>query len=168
MSEFSERSMQAILLRWLLEEKHHEIAVPNSTVFFGWEADIASITRAQFSHEIEIKISKGDFARDVKDKPWKHQHLKFPAIHPHVLKPNYFWYCTPEGLEIDVPDYAGWLVVRKMRLKYFVSEKKPAPRLHKLKIPAEKVTTAGRLLAFRLMNEMWAKMQREISASAQS
>lgn len=154
MSEFSERSIQAILMGWLLIDRRHEIAIPNSTMFFQWEADMASVTKSFYAHEIEIKISKGDFARDVKDKPWKHQHLADPGLYPEMVKPNYFWYCTPDGMEIDVPEYAGWLVVYKQRDRYIVQEKKGAPLLHKKKIEAEKLVKAARILSFRMMSEM--------------
>jgi hypothetical protein len=154
MSEYSERRIQAILMGWLLIDRRHEIAIPNSTMFFPWEADMASVTKSFYAHEIEIKISKGDFARDVKDKPWKHHHLADPGVYPEMVKPNYFWYCTPDGMEIEVPEYAGWLVVYKQRARYMVQEKKGAPLLHKKKIEAEKLVKAARILSFRMMSEM--------------
>lgn len=141
-------------MRWLLNDKRHQIAIPNSTTFFRWEADIVSVTNSMYAHEIEIKISKSDFARDAKDKPRKHRDLIDLDLHPRIIRPNYFWYCTPDELEIEVPDYAGWLTVYKRGTRYFVHEKKPAKLLHKAKIPQNKVLVSAHLLSFRVMSEL--------------
>jgi hypothetical protein len=151
---YTERSIEKIVMRWLLNDKKHRIVVPNSTTLFRWEADIASVTRAGYAHEIEIKISKGDFARDKK-KFWKHQCLTdCMTLVPRYTIPNYFWYCTPDCLEVDVPPYAGWLVVSPWGKSHFVEERKPAPRLHTVKIADKKLADTARLLSFRLLSEM--------------
>jgi len=153
--KYTERGITKILMRWLMLEKKHLVAIPNSTTLFRWEADMASITKSLYSHEIEIKISKADYARDKK-KVWKHQHLiNSQALPPmNYTSPNYFWYCTPEGIEIEVPDYAGWLVVSPWGSRFVVEEKKPAPRLHSVKMSDKAIACIARLLSFRLMSEM--------------
>lgn len=153
--DYTEYSLQKILMHWLLNDKNHRVVVPNSTVFFRWEADIVSVTKAGYAHEIEIKISKSDFARD-KQKRWKHMVLDMcNAYTSRMTVPNYFWYCTPEGLEIEVPDYAGWLVVSPWeKSQHIVTERKPAPRLHTVKVTDKKLGVAARLLSFRLLSAM--------------
>jgi hypothetical protein len=147
--------MQTVLMAWLLQEKHHGIAIPNSTVLFPWEADIVSMTQAAFSHEFEIKVSRGDFLKDAK----KRKHVSM-SMYPfrYNLTPNYFWYATCEGFDIEPPVHAGWVIVKKTHSWYKIDVKKEAPRLHTNKVPREKVETVARLLSFRLMNEYLAQM----------
>lgn len=158
---YTEIKMQAILMHYLMNVKHHQYVIPNSMTLFPWEADLASATRSGYAHEIEIKISRADFLRDAKDKPWKHDLLQFPAAHQTRTKPAYFWYATPEGIEIEVPEYAGWLEVYKRKYSYDVRTRKEAPRLHKDKLSFENVATIARLLSYRLMSEAMAKMLHE-------
>ncbi len=164
--KYCERSMQAILMRWLLNDKHHEIAVTNSTVLFPWEADLASVTRAGYVHEIEIKISVADFRKDA-DKRMKHRTLQFPQTYNHDSVPNYFWYATPQDIEIDVPEYAGRLAVYEKRSTFYVDELKPAPRLHTRKIDASKTAVIARLLSFRHLSNTWEWMQAEFKRQAE-
>lgn len=153
--EYSERKLQKILMNWLLRYRNHRVTIPNSTTLFRWEADIASVTKAGYVHEIEIKISRADFARDKK-KEWKHFCLQESRTLPrNYTTPNYFWYCTPEGIEIDVPEYAGWLVVAPWgKAQHIVTEHKPAPRLHTVKVTDARLVDVAHLLSFRLLSEM--------------
>ncbi len=161
MSEWTEARMQAVLMQWLLHDKHHEMVITNSTVLFPWEADLASATRAGYSHEFEIKVSVSDFERD-REKRMKHHTLQFPAARPHVTCPNYFWYAVPEGMTVTVPEYAGLVNVYLHRRTYGVSTVKEAPRLHTAKLGSDKTATIARLLSFRLLSQSWAWLQKEV------
>ncbi len=52
----------------------HQLYCPNTTTVFPWEADLVSVTRSNFIHEYEIKISRSDFLADFKKT--KHRLLK--------------------------------------------------------------------------------------------
>lgn len=152
MKPLTERTMQGILMRWLLRDRNHEFVLPGSTDFFGWEADVVSVTKAGLAHEFEIKISAADYRRDF-EKKIKHMELKDPLLRyrPH---PAYFWYATT-GFEIEPPEYAGWIEVTydKKQYRYIVSERKPAPRLHNVKVTDAQKIQIAHLLSFRLMTE---------------
>jgi len=110
----------------------HKLHCPNTTSVFPWEADLVSLTRAELSHEFEIKITRADFKADFKKD--KHRLLrdkfrgeipysitpermeeiyaKWPTgsrdaltfLHRHEIKliPNYFWFVC---LDFDVPHH---------------------------------------------------------------
>ena len=161
MSEWTEARIQAVLMQWLLHDKHHEMVITNSTVLFPWEADLASATRAGYSHEFEIKISVADFERD-KEKKAKHRSLAGLVSNYGQSIPNYFWYAVPEGMAVTVPDYAGLVNVYLHHRTYGVSTVKEAPRLHTTKLGADKTATIARLLSFRLLSQSWAWLQNEV------
>lgn len=108
----------------------HKLHCPNTTTVFPWEADLVSLTRANLSHEFEIKITKADFRADFK-KEFKHitlaeklargvVHNKAPeylvkmyqerGLNTEELErafaaeikniPNYFWYVC---VDFDAP-----------------------------------------------------------------
>jgi hypothetical protein len=143
----SEMTIQAILMRWAMNEKHHRLVIPNSTVFFFWEADLISIAQSGFVHEFEIKISRADYNKDAE----KHKHN---FIGDPQRAPAYFWYAT-YGFEIDPPSKAGWILVSKYPdKKYLTLEvKKNAPRLNKWKATDEKINALAHCLSWRLTNE---------------
>lgn len=151
----NESTMQAIIMRYAMEEKKHEITIPNITMFYRWEADVLSITKSLLVHEFEIKIAKSDYQRDH-EKKYKHYCLSTEVLASHMA-PNYFWYAT-WGFEIEeLPPYAGWVAVvpdeRKWkRYAYSVVVRKAAPRLHTLKIDDGKRLKLSRWLSFKLKN----------------
>ncbi len=92
---------------------------------YAGEFDIAVITSSGLLHEIEVKISRSDFAADKKKDKW---HNYFPNPNPTKC-PNFFYYACPNGmikLE-EIPSWAG--------LFYFENGncwiEKRAKRLHK-------------------------------------
>jgi|SRR3972149_2314134 len=145
--KISEHVIQSILMKWLMEEKHHEFVIPNSTSLFGtWESDLVSVTKSGLLHEFEIKISRSDFKKDA-DK-YKHHHIGKDSY-----SPAYFWYVT-FGFEIEVPEKAGWIEIVSKRDKYKILIRKEAPRLNTWK--PNKETQIARLLSWRLTN-LYAK-----------
>lgn len=122
-----------------------------------WESDFFSVTSSGYLYEVEVKISKSDFAADfikfkhkifesrnqtevIKEakykysKRWKKQVRRAPEkkINPQEVKmPNKFFFACPEGLLSvdDIPEYAGLIYVTPT----FATIIKHAPLLHKRK-----------------------------------
>jgi hypothetical protein len=143
----TEQHIQAILMNYLMNQRHHDCVIPNSTTFFSWEADVISITKARLVHEFEIKLNMADFKRDAQ-KEWKHS-----RIGSQKNSPAYFWYATFE-FEINPPPKAGWILVKRNEKKYGwvfnIEVKKDAPRLNTWKPEPYKIADALRLVSFRL------------------
>jgi len=110
------------------------------------EADILGVTKAGFTAEYEIKVSRSDFFADFK-KRYKHMRmsdsLKKDLYNKKALFkiPNYFYYAVPEGLikPEEVPDYAGLVYLTNVgfRIHYptqMILTEKRAPKLHKYKL----------------------------------
>ncbi len=155
-SEFSERLIQACLMREYLS-RNHILTIPNSNSLFYHEADLLSVTKARFVHEFEIKISLSDYRREFKHKPGKHARLSTAYGKKWNRSiPNYFWFVTTFELD-DVPTYAGHIVVnsRTYRNRTFLSlnYRRQAPRLHAVKWPQVTIAKVARLLSFRLLKE---------------
>lgn len=139
-----ETTMQGVLMRWAMNDKHHVYALPNSNQLYYWEADLITVTSAQFVHEFEIKISIADYKRDCKKS--KHFYVGTPT------GPNYFWYATT--FDIDPPEQWGWILVsyNERRHRYEVEVKKEAPRLHSAKLTQDRVNQICRMLSWRVTN----------------
>lgn len=156
----NEPIMQAVVMRWVMEERRHQIAVPNITTVYAWEADVLSVTRSLLTHEFEIKVSRSDYLKD-KRKLRKHHYLASPDLRTSSYRgvqraytPNYFWYTT-WGFDIDdLPPYAGWLVVTRDERwgTYSLTVKREAPRLHLMKMGDKTRLKMSRWLSFKLKN----------------
>ena len=136
----------------------------------GWEADILDVTHAGHCHEYEIKCSRNDFLSDFK----KPKHAVLRGIHKNAnggklkktanrgkLVPNCFWFVTADGIidHKEVPDYAGWMEVRRDRSgAIFFEVHKEAPRLH-----SEKLGEGGlKDLLTEAQNKLWSLMANEM------
>ena len=154
--KITEAHAQAALMRWTLDDLNHSIAVPNSKSVYPWECDLLSVTRAGYVHEYEIKLSRADFLADKK-KRRKHQVLA-NAFYPHHRLPIYFWYVTYELVDLEIPEYAGWIELYAYGGDALYTRiKKPAPRLHKTKVTEKQRDTLVRANAYRLKNMYLAK-----------
>ena len=122
----TEFKIQNILFNWLVRKRGHQIAVPN-TYLYNWEADLISITRSNFVHEYEVKISKSDFRAD-ENKKAKHRTLCENKSATH--SPKHFWYVSPADLiPLDeIPDHAGLIYIVKRNRPSII---KKAPILSK-------------------------------------
>lgn len=146
------------LLYHYLNQKQHAGIVPNIYAY-SWESDMLSMTKAEFMHEYEIKVSLSDFRKDA-EKAEKHEILKtgsrvpseyeqryldkaiklawcnYDSLTKRIIenRPNYFWYaCPPDLIPVsEVPAHAGLLYLTGRHCQTVV---KDAPRLH-----IEKVT----------------------------
>lgn len=159
----NESSMQAVLMQWAMERKHHEVVLPNNRMYWPWEADLLSVTKAWFVHEYEIKVDRRDFLADT-NKKRKHNKLEraekgslAPAARHYETTPNYFWYAT-WGFDIErdeIPSYAGWMRVEwnERRKKHVVRIQENAPRLHSHKMKEKNRFSCARWLSYKLKNE---------------
>lgn len=155
-----ENVMQAVLLDWVMEEKKHQMAVPNITVIFPWEADLLSVTKAGLCHEFEIKLNRDDYNRDFLKKKHKCGALSEAYQGTNDYKwgvPNYFWYVT-HSFGIQPPTYAGWITVDWERKRgggqvLVCRVQREAPRIHATKIIGPRhQETIVRGMAYRLKN----------------
>ncbi len=150
--KITEKTIQAVLMQWLMTNKH-ECVVPNTTNVFSWEADLISVTKAGLAHEFEIKISASDYKADARkvNKHWRLQNTQHG--------PAYFWYVT-YGFEIDPPPYAGWMKVVEVHGAPRCQLVVPAPRLHNNKITDKQRFQILRSLSWQLANMsalLWIK-----------
>jgi hypothetical protein len=143
--KISEIVMQAIIMNWAMNEKQHLYVVPNSTVIYPWESDLISVTKALYSHEYEIKISRSDYRKDA-EKKWKHMSLQLGDIRN---TPNYFWYAT-YGFDIEPPAHAGWIQITPGAKRHNLTVMKEAPRLCEKKMSDQQQHSLARLLSFRI------------------
>ena len=107
MSEINEKVIQTLVMAWAIYEKQHEAVLPNNTSIFAWEADVISVTKAGFMHEFEVKCTRADYKRDFK----KIKHHYFVHGFGRWSAPHYFWYAMPKGIIVDIPKYAGLMVL---------------------------------------------------------
>lgn len=147
----NESQIQAILMRWVLDYKSHQMATPNITSVYWWECDLLSITRAGYSHEFEIKRTASDYAADFKHKVAKHDRLSNPKTFSSAFQariPNYFWYVT-DAFDVEPPPYAGWIRLDEEIIRnYHVI--KTAPRLHTTKLTQRQRDAIHRNVAYKL------------------
>lgn len=129
---------------------------------FGWnESDYLTVTKAGYTDEYEIKLSRSDFHADKrKDRheryqivtPWRfytgHQSKHRPPFtqvtHVGIANqyPNRFWYVVPDGLVTpdEVPEYAGLIYAEQRGFGYVMLKVvKRGPKLHGHKLPEAKV-----------------------------
>lgn len=143
MSPESEFIFQAALA----DEFLPDFLVPNVHMRQGWEADLLRVTGSGYVHEYEIKVTKGDFNRDVGNSAsWaKRTRARIFSVlragegvhREDVLNvANRFWYVAPRGMIgiEDIPDYAGLIEVNADTRRRCVKIIKAAPALHKAKI----------------------------------
>jgi len=127
-----------------LAERGYSYITPNVHLY-GWESDVIALTGSGYVVEYEIKLSRGDFARD--------QHkARHQALRARVGKetersgkvPSRFFYATPPGLvsEEDLPQYAGLTYVTPQEIDRQVE----APRLTNSKARKSHRTTLGKSL----------------------
>ena len=100
----------------VLRERQQNKVFPN--VFLGhFEADILEITKAGYSYEYEVKVSRADFKKDVEKR--KYDVKKYDLL-TGCERVNYFSYVVPEGLisADEVPEFAGLIYVNTHESKY--------------------------------------------------
>lgn len=157
-------------MRDCLYHLNHKAVIPNSTQLLWSEVDLLSVTKAGLVHDFEIKCSRSDYNRELGDnnkynketKHWRLQHPETYAGYNPSPVPNYFWFVTYK-FEIEPPPYAGWILVLEHEHfpgKYYLREKKKAPRLHQNKWDDAKIARIARLLSFRLLKHYEASVHK--------
>lgn len=123
----TESDIQKVIYRNFIKDKRHVLAVPNCKALYPrGESDLISVTPAGRVHEFEIKKSRTDFKSEFRRKERKHNILEEGKNPDGKCLPNYFWFATKFGLDVDVPDYAGHLIVGASGCEV----QKKAPTLH--------------------------------------
>ena len=132
-----ERAIQRALF-WKYSGSARRI-VPNFTPAPWFECDLFVMTRAAYTIEFEIKLSRSDYCADFNKQ---RKHARLSEMTPGKFLPTRFFYVTPEFLVLprDVPAYAG-LVYCRFRNEYrpsipLVTVVRQAPRLSKTKVGA--------------------------------
>jgi hypothetical protein len=141
-AEYTERGILDILNRQFLVSPKWVI---NNLYVYNWESDYLAITRSMYAYEVEVKISLADYNKDF-EKQEKHQVMQgWFEVRKQALyetgdwvrygRPNYFYYCVPDGLvdPKDIPPYAGLAYVCGRNLR----KVKDAPILHRDKFDPE-------------------------------
>lgn len=143
----------------------HSFIVPNFCGY-GHEADLISVTRTNYVHEYEIKISKADFRDELRQAAmddlgyrsshkWrKHNAMKHPAS-TRRRKPNYFTFVAPPDVidYDDVPEYAGLIYyLHNERGRACLETIKRPPLLHKDTMPPDLVRRIAISLEYRYWN----------------
>lgn len=125
------RKLEKEAQKWLMNSKYCRLALCNIYTW-DWECDVFGVTKSDFTHEIEVKVSKMDFGADFRNKKGKHYSTKFGR------GANYFWFCVPgellEFVQERLPEYAGLLYLHKGG---YIKVFHPAPILHSNKLDPE-------------------------------
>lgn len=123
---YTEEMIQDVLYQHFMSPSNVKFFAENLYIY-TWESDSWLMTKSNICYEFEIKISKSDFKNDFKHKSEKHSLLE--NKNPNLVKPNYFYFVTPENLidESLIPNYAGLIYI----IDYFPYFKiiKHAPKL---------------------------------------
>lgn len=165
--KITEGHIQMVVMYWAMIQHTHEIILPNSNQFFGWEADLISITRAGVIHEYEIKLNKYDYKADFKKKKWDY-------FYKATNSPSYFWYVTYD-FEIEPPEHAGWLLVTQRvsdlnsrnplawnieeKLAWNIEEKKKAPKLNRRMVDEKQMKRLAKMLSWRVYHGLRDRLQ---------
>lgn len=137
--------------------RNHEWTIPNVHLY-SWESDLLSVTRAGLIHDFEIKVTRADFRRELKQYETGNDYVnckrrRHVAMTNGASKcPNYFWFAYPAGMigVEDVPDFAGAIEVSDSPKKIlYPIVRREAPRLHGNKLTDRQRDYIVRGLAYR-------------------
>lgn len=140
MEKLTESKIQRIVLEQFFAPNSIKYKAENLFIY-GWESDVWIMTKSGLCYEFEIKISRGDFFNDFKNKAKKHSFLG--ARNRKYLNgiPNYFYYVVPKDLISieEVPDYAGLIYI-----DCGIVIIKKAPKLNSKKASSEDLNLADK------------------------
>jgi len=128
----------------VLVERSSNLVFPN--IYLGsWEADILEVTKAGYTYEYEVKISKSDFKADFTKCKKKGKGSELKSDHIKCGKrTTHFYYLCPDGLLSveEIPEYAGLIYAKKYDNLATITFRvmKPSPKLNKTKL-ADKLRT---------------------------
>ena len=165
-----EKEIQQKIYNWYGDTSM--LIIPNFTPADWWECDIFRVLKSGYTHEYEIKLSKKDYMADFKKQVTVAEWVKEPPIYKHNLlkrkcdaSPNRFSFVfgSVQLLDsVEVPDYAGILVLKEIPALTFSGEKETyfalrnirnAPLLHKKKIEDKVIKQMNKSLYYRFWTE---------------
>jgi hypothetical protein len=163
----TERRIQHAIYRW--RRSSSQIVMPNFTPH-GWaECDVWAVTKAGYTHEFEIKLTRSDFLADSR-KVGKHVRLR--KCRSLTYLPVCFWYVFAAKAwkriaESEVPEYAGIIVASSAddRRIALATERK-APRLHSNKTEERVIQQAHTSCYYRYWNEHRRVLELSLEVSA--
>lgn len=138
---YTEKEIQQYLWGHFMTPNGAKYQIENLFVY-RWESDYLHVTKAGYSYEVEIKVTRSDFFNDVK-KVEKHQILegtyslkRYEKQQPQ--RPNYFYYAVPKDMvkPEEMPSYAGLIYINRQVYPY-VEIVVTAPKIHGDKIDEE-------------------------------
>lgn len=149
----TERSIQNALFE-RLSLRGYSLACPNYTPTGWWECDLFGVTKAGLAVEYEIKLTRADFKADagksreatrggVEPIQAARKHDWLALADPRG--PSRFYYVVPAGMvgPDEIPEWAGLIYVGEYKrfstvvARLTFHDEKPAPRLHREKVPAK-------------------------------
>lgn len=150
------------------------LTLPNYTPAGWFECDVFELTKAGYFREYEVKVTRADFFADqTKKRPdrWKWKNgvrVDTPGDRKHDLLaarsaagPTRFWYVTPKGLvrPDELPEWAGLIEAvpqtpHRAGGRLFETEVRPAPQLHRQKLPAAAGEHARGVCYYRYHHEL--------------
>lgn len=139
---------------------------------YDWESDYLAFSKAGYVWEAEIKISRKDFLKDIKNKAEKHRFLRLAMKgESPVPVPNHFVYVCPEGVirpeDIEGLPYAGLLWVTKSG---WFSWQTGVPDIHKGKHTFDDATLAEKFhyAMLNMAKRYWKKGVVDISGATRA
>lgn len=150
---------------WLDMWSRHDFVIPNFTPRSWFEADLFAVTKAGYSHEFEVKLTRADFMRDrakahrfggsyVLGKGWvphpkttKHERLE----NGDPAGPCRFTFVVVDGvIGLDeCPSWAGLILATVGRRGLGFQTLRHAPKLHRQKVEPIVMRQAARSFCFR-------------------
>lgn len=120
----------------------HHMVVKNFYFFDGWECDVLSVDRFDYTTEYEVKRSRPDFLADFNKKE-KHYSTS------NGYGCNYFYFACPNNLikPYEIPEYAGLIYASAQGSRVI----KRAPQLHKESLTYSQL----RKIAVKIMNSKY-------------
>jgi hypothetical protein len=142
----NERAIQNQL--WRQMRSSCKISAPNFTPHGWFECDLFSVYKSGYWAEHEIKLTVADFKKDAEKENLYRIDGVFQSVKKHDMLtarneqgPSYFWYVlsTDVARQVEVPEWAGLMVVSCPSKWLNLNVMKKAPRLHKIKVSDAKL-----------------------------
>lgn len=150
------RSLEHWLINHLLGS-YYPVIIPNFYIK-DWECDVFSLNRSGYTAEYEIKQSKSDYYKDF-EKKTPNYHFRERGTKHDLIKQgkrtNRFWFVLPEGMDVEIPEYAGRMDYR-LRYDWITFEiKKQAKLLHKNKATEQEKFQMLQRLSMKHYQAIW-------------
>lgn len=127
----------------------YRLIIPN-IYFYNWESDIFCLDKDNLITEIETKVSKWDYLKDFQNKVDKHDQIENGRDYNRI--PNKFIFAVDEKFvdKIDMPDYAGLIVIHQKGMQFNPVLVKKAPKIHTMKMNPERWEQLAISLAYKI------------------